>query len=531
MFGAVQALQEESQIPTFRISAREVLIDVIALHGRGKIVTDLAPADLEVSESSVPLEQEFADRHRRSKNKGPAEPETITSLHLEDLDAGQTAADDGRGGFQIAASCLERSTQHYRLAFRPGPDGLKSGNHAVEISTTRSGVKLFYRHEYYVGLTEPPANPPVRQAEEIDRLLLKAACYYPDTPPSILLHARFVDSGRKDVLRASVAIDADSLTFVTLNGDAHEAGVDRHVALDYGICTFDGRGRPAGFFHAPLEKVLTSVEYARALDRGFPHFLDFPKSEHVALTRVVVFDRGTGNVGAVDIAVPGAEEGVALVDRPAAVQTEADFAIAVGWLGLGWTRENNPQLPMILRPPPGPIGSFGSIVAAPETFCGDVFELPRQTEMLPDFRELDPIGSIYSPTLDVPDQTFSNTSGIPGVTPRTNLFGIDYHGVFVVEAPGEYQFLMVSDDGAILRVDDKKVIDLDGLHMAKARTGLMHLDSGAHSIEVPYYQGAVNAVALELWVKPPGAGRWALFDMRDFSEPELDAAEKQIKGH
>jgi hypothetical protein len=170
-------------------------------------------------------------------------------------------------------------------------------------------------------------------------------------------------------------------------------------------------------------------------------------------------------------------------------------------------------------------------VAAPHAFCGDVYELPKQTPTLPDFRELDPIGSLFTAALDVPDQSFSNTNGIPGVTPRTNLFGIDYHGVFWIENPSEYQFLMVSDDGAILRIDDKRVIDLDGLHMAQGRFGSIHLDAGRHTIEVPYYQGAVNAVALELWVRIPGERSWALFDLRDYSEPAPDAADRQPHGH
>ena len=489
LFTAIQTLQDDSQAPTFRISAREVLVDVIALRGRDKVVLDLTPADLEISESSVPLDYDSVDKHRRNKSAVSTERETVTGLHLEDAHAPQPSVGDDRCGFQIAASCLERSTQHYRLAFRPGPDGLRGGNHSVEISTTRPGVKLFYRHGYYVGLTVPPTNPAEDEIQDTGKLLMRAACYYPETPPSISLRARFVDSGRKDVLRASVSIDADSLSFLTLSGDGREAGIERHVAVDYGICTFDTRGRPVGFFHAPLEMVLTSAEYARALERGFPHALDFPAPEHIALTRVVVLDRGTGNIGAVDVVFPGAEGDVALVDRAAAAQTEADLKKVVAWLEYGWGRDGNSPLPMIMYLPPGPIGSFGSIVAAPGTFCGDVYELPKTSDALPDFRELDPIGSLYTSTLDVPDQAFSNTSGIPGVTPRTNLFGIDYHGAFWVENPGEYQFLMVSDDGAILRVDDKKVIDLDGLHMARGRLGGIHLDGGATPLKFRTIRG------------------------------------------
>jgi hypothetical protein len=528
-----QTAQGDSPSPIFRISAREVLIDVIALHGRDKIVLDLTAGDFEVSETSAPPDQGSTDKRWRSKTRASTELETITSVHLEDPDVSEPSGDDGRGGFQIAASCLERSTQHYRLAFRPGPDGWRSGSHTVEIATTRAGVKLVYRHQYYVGLTEPPANPPVHG--DIGKVLMQDACYYPETPTSISLRARFIDTGRNDLLRTSVAIDAGSLSFVTLGGDGGEASLDRHLALDYGVCEFDARGRPIDFYKAPLDQALSTVEYARVLDHGFPHVLEFPASDQVAMTRVVVMDRATGNVGAVDVAPAGPERGGATGDQASqdkhlAMHTESDLEKVMAWLDPRWAGGGK-YMPMIMNPPLGPIGSFGSIVAAPNAFCGDVYELSNSSPALPDFRELDPIGSLYAPTLDVPDQNFENTSGIPGVTPRTNLFGIDYHGAFWVENPGEYQFLMVSDDGAILRVDDKKVIDLDGLHQARGQPGEIHLEPGRHTIEVPYYQGAVNAVALELWVKTPGAGSWALFDMKDFSGPASNAVDEHPRSH
>jgi hypothetical protein len=519
-----RAPQDDSSTPIFRINGREVLIDVIALHGRDEPVLDLTPADLQVSEIPAPADTDSTKKHRWTKTKITAESETITGLHLVDPSAPQLSEGDTRGGIQITASCLERSTQHYRLAFRPGPDNWGSGFHTVVIGTKRPGVKLFYRHQYYVGLTEPPAQPPVSESEAIKKLLMRAACYYPETPPSISLRARLVDTGRTDVLHYSISIDADSLSFVTLGENGREAGIERYVAIDYGVCNFNSRGLPIGFFRAPLEKVVSSAEYARALARGFPHVLELPAQEHIAMTRVVVRDRATGNLGAVDVAFPMIEKRGAFQEESAAAQTAADLKAIEAWVNLGWARDMyGQQQPMILQPPMGPIGSFGSIVAAPHSFCGDVYELAHTSPSLPDFRELDPIGSLYSSVLDVPDQNFENTSGLPGVTPRTNLFGIDYHGVFWVINDGEYQFLMMSDDGAILRIDDKTVIDLDGLHMGKSRAGKIHLDSGRHSIEVPYYQGAVNAVALELWVKPPDVSSWTLFNMNDYAVPDSGA--------
>lgn len=499
--------QPSGDLPTFRITTREVIVDVFALRGKNQPVTDLTPADLQVSEAFVAQDSNAIGKRHRSA-KPSAEAGTIKSLHLIDPNAPQHSGADSQVGFAIGTSCLERSTLHYRLAFRPGPDGWHSGYHQVFVTTTRPGVRLFYRHRYYVGLSEPPAQPPIVGSEAIEKLLVRAACYYPDTPPSISIQAHLIQTGRTDVLRYAVTIDANSVSFLTLGNDADPSKglVERYAELDYAVCNFSTTGQPINFFHAPVVKNLNSADYARALDRGFPHTLEFPTPEHLGVTRVVVRDRATGNLGAVDVAYNKPQQTVAMQSAPAAAQTADLKALLAGWHPL-------------INPVMGPVGSFGSIVPAPHTFCGDVYELPRPSSDLPDFRELDPIGSIYASTLNVPDQIFENTSGIPGVTPRTNLFGIDYHGVLQITAPGEYQFLMLSDDGAILRIDDKKVIDLDGLHMAYGKFGRMLLNAGSHSIEVQYYQGAVNAVALQLGVKPPGAPEWKLLDLNEYVAP------------
>jgi hypothetical protein len=536
---AQSTAQKDQGGATYRITAREVSVDVVAMRGRGELVLDLKPDELQVSEAFLGDSED-----ERAVKRSVAQPGLIKSLHIIDPNGRDDSEKDasgedasGDGGVQIAASCLERSAMHYRLAFRPGPEGWRSGYHKVNVSTTRRGVRLYFRHRYFVGLTEAPAKAAATEKQAIEKLMTRAACYYPDQPPSVGLRARLVDKGRSDILSYSVAVDADSISFLMLAGDAGAAFNQRRTELDYGICTFDRNGKPLEFSHASAVKNLAPAEYARALERGVTHILEFAAPENLAITRVVVRDRATGNLGAVDLrnpygraAEPGAmpepedAEDAAIVTA----HTEENLEKLQAWLRMdGLQRDWNfggsgNRAPLVLPVPPGPIGSFGSIVPAAHALCGDVYELPRSTVLLPDFRELDPIGSIYAATLDVPDQVFENTSGIPGVTPRTNLFGIDYHGTLQIAQPGEYKFLMLSDDGATLRIDDKKVIDLDGLHMAEGRSGGMSLAAGSHAIEVQYYQGAVNAVALVLWVKPPGARDWAVMDLNDYASPSAE---------
>ncbi|UWZ86424.1 PA14 domain-containing protein [Occallatibacter riparius] len=511
--------QGDTAIPTFRIVTREVLVDVIALDRHNKPVLDLKPDELEVSEST---QLEPNKKHSRFSRASTAQRslDPITSLSLFDPNNPASAQRDTPTGFRILASCLERSTVHYLLAIHPGPSGSTSGYHQITITSRRPDTRLFYRHHYYVGLAASASEAPALKQQNVDALLQQSACYYPVAPLSISLHARLIDTGRTDVVRYLVSVDANSLAFLTLdsNGTARtSAGLQRSVAVDYGACNFDADGKPASYFHAPLEQVLTSADYARALDRGFPHILEFPASSHIALTRIVARDRATGNMGAADLTLPQPQQRPASQAAPVATSQTKDRQPRETSGG----RDGQKAPPVWDQPARGTIGSFGSIVPAAHSFCGDVYELARPSDRLPDFRALDPIGAIYTPSLDVPNQFFQNTSGIPGVTPRTNLFGIDYHASFWITTPGEYRFHMASDDGALLEIDDKQIIDIDGLHEMSEGSASVRLEQGQHTVHVPYYQGAVVSVALQLWIKPPGASNWALFDLRDYSPPAV----------
>jgi len=137
-------------------------------------------------------------------------------------------------------------------------------------------------------------------------------------PLSISLRNRLIDSGRSDVLRYQAAVDASSLSYLTLDTDtgAHQpVSIARHVQIDYGICVFNASGRPIGFVQT-LDQVLTSPDYAGALARGFPEILELQAVHSLALTHIVVRDRATGNLGATDVAIDGMESGTGSVAKP-----------------------------------------------------------------------------------------------------------------------------------------------------------------------------------------------------------------------
>jgi hypothetical protein len=174
----------------------------------------------------------------------------------------------------------------------------------------------------------------------------------------------------------------------------------------------------------------------------------------------------------------------------------------------------NGQTPAL---PNAPITTFGVTVVDSLGLRGDIYLLRENTGSLPNFHRLKPVGSVYTSSLNVPPRSF--LQGFPGVTDRFEWFAIDYHGSFWIPEPGKYRFLLASDDGSKLYIDDKLVINNDGLHPIQTETGKVALKSGAHRIRVSYFQGPRDAVALVLGVARPGEEQWQIFNTRDFLPP------------
>jgi hypothetical protein len=145
---------------------------------------------------------------------------------------------------------------------------------------------------------------------------------------------------------------------------------------------------------------------------------------------------------------------------------------------------------------------FGSINNDLNSLRGDIYYLEEGAPSLPDFSSLTPVGTIYTRTLDVPERSFTN--GFPGVTDRFEWFAIRYTGSFQVDSAGDYGFRLVSDDGSRLLIDGKKIIDNDGQHPPQSQSGSVYLQSGLHQIEVDYFQGPREYVALQLFWTVPG---------------------------
>ena len=74
-----------------------------------------------------------------------------------------------------------------------------------------------------------------------------------------------------------------------------------------------------------------------------------------------------------------------------------------------------------------------------------------------------------------------------------NTFAARINGSIDVEEGGKYSFRISSDDGSELLINGQPVVNFDGLHSYKSRTGEIDLPPGRHTIEVRYFENQGHA--------------------------------------
>ena len=147
---------------------------------------------------------------------------------------------------------------------------------------------------------------------------------------------------------------------------------------------------------------------------------------------------------------------------------------------------------------------------------GVVYHISKRSKGIPDLSKIKPQGKIYVSALNVPLRDF--TEGFPGVTKRQEWFAIDYTGRFWIDKPGLYRFALTSDDGSKLYIDDRMIVDNDGIHPIDTKSGSVDLAGGIHKIRVQYFQGPRLQVALGLRIAGPNE-EFRLFSTDEFKPP------------
>jgi hypothetical protein len=166
-----------------------------------------------------------------------------------------------------------------------------------------------------------------------------------------------------------------------------------------------------------------------------------------------------------------------------------------------------------IEPPSAPPENvFGYEEPVRGCFEGQVFFIPESSRALPkSYADLTSSAVLYACEWDIPTRAWQQ--GFPGLEDRFEWFAIRYSGAFRVNQGGTWTFRLASDDGSRLVIDDKVVIDNDGVHSPKERTGTIDLRPGDHSMVLEYFQGPRYHINLELFATPPG-GTEGVFSVR-----------------
>src|SRR6202000_2022507 len=161
---------------------------------------------------------------------------------------------------------------------------------------------------------------------------------------------------------------------------------------------------------------------------------------------------------------------------------------------------------------------------------GKIFLLPNKPDnqylvSLKSFDSLPSSGSIFADKWDIPSRSF--TEGFPGVTDRFEWFSLTYQGSIYIPVSGRYGFRLSSDDGSQLFLDDRLVIDNDGVHGMSDKSAALSLQQGDHMFRLRYFQGPASQLGLQLFVKEPG-GKEKIFALQDFNQQVLESR-RQLK--
>jgi cytochrome c551/c552 len=99
------------------------------------------------------------------------------------------------------------------------------------------------------------------------------------------------------------------------------------------------------------------------------------------------------------------------------------------------------------------------------------------------------------------------TSFFEGIAHRDDGFAFRFRGLLAIEKAGPYRFWTTSDDGSMLYLDGKLVVDNRGQHAPSEESGELFLSAGRHGLEVQYFENQGGAELSVEWSGPGFARR------------------------
>ena len=115
------------------------------------------------------------------------------------------------------------------------------------------------------------------------------------------------------------------------------------------------------------------------------------------------------------------------------------------------------------------------------------------------------------------EESFKSLPSFTGLTPksagsvdnfvlpkivRSENFALKYDGYIKIPKDGLYTFYTTSDDGTVILIDGKLVVNNDGQHAMEEQSGNIMLNSGYHKIELLFFQGG-GGMGLSAAIKGP----------------------------
>lgn len=120
-----------------------------------------------------------------------------------------------------------------------------------------------------------------------------------------------------------------------------------------------------------------------------------------------------------------------------------------------------------------------------------VFQLEKNLERLADINfKAKPTYTGVFPRISMADGEFQSLE---------SNFAMEIKGYLKIPKDDNYVFRLTSDDGSRLYIDDKVIVDFDGLHGGESRDGEIALAAGYHPFKIEFFQGGGGKVIRLEW--------------------------------
>ena len=83
---------------------------------------------------------------------------------------------------------------------------------------------------------------------------------------------------------------------------------------------------------------------------------------------------------------------------------------------------------------------------------------------------------------------------VTAIEQRADHYAIEFEGFISVPETGLYRVSTRSDDGSLVDISGQRVVDNDGSHSPRVRSGLIALEAGAHPLEIGYFEDYAGSV-------------------------------------